>query len=306
MKNSDYQQENNNNSKSAGFMLRTAREKMELSLIDIASQLNLQSNIIQALEADDASSLPVAAYVRGYIRSYARIVNLNPDLIISLYEGNAQKPPEILPDVKHHSQVSSSDKPVKAMTYLITFGLVLLLLAWWQSHFIVGKNSLTEREDSSVNKGALPYTYDIVIHPDTPFLEKNTDDADLITELPPYDPESDSVLEMQFDNTQDENVNSVERPAENRSDAHVENIGTGPDRLSLSISEKSWIEVYDVNKKRIYMDTAKPGDKLDIIGTAPFSVILGFSPGVKVTFNGKPFNQEPYTNAGIARFIVGE
>jgi len=305
MTSSDFQQGSNDDRESAGSLLRTAREKMELSLKDIATQLNLQSNIIQALEADDVNNLPVAAYVRGYIRSYARIVKLDPDTVISLYEGKEQKPPEILPDVKHHSQVSSSDKPVKAMTYLITFGLVLLLLAWWQSHFIVGKNLMTDLEDNTPNKGALSYTYDIVIHPDTPFLEDNTEGTELIIELPPYDPESDST-NMQFDNNTDEKDQKVEHPAVSKLATQIDNIGTGPDRLSLSFSEKSWVEVYDVNKKRIYMDTANPGDKLDLSGTAPFSVILGFSPGVKVIFNGKPFNQEPYTNAGIARFTLGE
>ncbi len=284
---------------SAGCILKKAREELELTQKDIASQLNLQTHIIEELEADDINSLPATAYVRGYIRSYARIVNLDANALINLYENDAQGPPEILPDVKHHSQVSSSDKPVKAATYLITFGLVLLLLAWWQSHFIVGQKNLFS--DSKDYGGNLSYTYKIVTHPDTPFLEKTTQDENSITQLPLYELVPDSPIEtlalpgpLSIDTTLDSAT------------SQIKNTGTGPDHLSFNVIENSWIEVREANNNIIFQDLAIPGDKINLRGTAPFSVIVGFSPGVRLVFNGKPYDVESHSNKGIARFTLVE
>src|SRR5690606_13439913 len=97
-----------------GRILREARERLGLEQKDIASQLNLQVDTIDAVENDAAEKLPAPTYVRGYIRSYARMVQLDSDALIKLYESDAAGPPEIIPDIKQHHQVSSTDKPVKA------------------------------------------------------------------------------------------------------------------------------------------------------------------------------------------------
>jgi len=295
--------------KTAGELLKETREKQELSIQDIASRLNLQTNIIQALEAEDNNKLPAITYVRGYIRSYARIVNLDADELIKLYEDDAEAPPEILPNVKLHTQVSSSDKPVKAVTYLLIFGMVLLVLAWWQSNFIVGKNMLTGTS-SEKSASAFSYTYDIVIHPDTPFLEKGTEIEDNSEKLPPYESEGmdhpdASILDsltlpnsLLIDTTLGSTEETISTTAETR--------GTGPDTLTLKVHVKSWIEVYDKNKQKMYMNIVQAGNVLKLKGIAPFSVILGNASGVKVAFNGKSFDHKPYENGGVARFKLGE
>lgn len=286
----------------AGELLKAAREKMELSLQDVAARLNLQNNIILALEADDKNKLPTLTYVRGYIRSYAKIVNLNADELIRLYENEAQPLPEILPDVKFHTQASSSDKPVKAVTYLLVFGLVLLVLAWWQSNFIIGKNLLSKSENTK-NNGGFSYTYDIVIHPDGPFLEKQPEQA-VPEELQPYEPDASGHEGMTLPNSLaiDTTLGITDEILASQADTR----GAGPDTVSLKVSEKSWIEVYDKDKQKIYMNIAQPGEELKLKGEAPFSVILGNSSGVKVIFNGTPFDQTPHESDGVARFKLGQ
>ena len=294
--------ENSPKTHTAGELLKAAREKMELSLHDVATRLNLQNNIILALEADDKNKLPTLTYVRGYIRSYAKIVNLDADELIALYENEAQPPPEILPDVKFHTQASSSDKPVKAVTYLLVFGLVLLVLAWWQSNFIIGKNLLSKSKETK-NAGGFSYTYDIVIHPDGPFLEKQPENNDPDI-LPPYEPDSSNADSMALPNSLA--IDTTLGISEEMMTSQAETRGAGPDTVSLKVSEKSWIEVYDKEKQKVYMNIAQPGEELNLKGEAPFSVILGNSSGVKVIYNGTPFDQTPHETDGVARFKLGE
>ena len=271
---------------SYGKVLSSRREKLGLTIKEVASRLNLQPEIITALETEDSSILPAPIYVRGYIRSYARILKLDEENLISSYNTNAGKAPELLPEVKH-TQVRSSDKPVKLATYMISFGLVLLLFAWWQRHFIVNDNSDQESQDdvkvyNTEHGGALNYDYEIVIHPDTPFINPINYDENGQTEQESVAPDDVKADDM--------------GPAVNG--------GTDSDSIKLVIEKDSWIEVSDADEKKIYLGIARAGETINLTGKAPFTVILGFAPGVKVSFNGKPFNTESFTDAGVARFVL--
>ncbi len=61
----------------AGKRLASARAELNLSAQDVAAQLNLSARVIDALEADDYSSLPGATFVRGYLRAYAKLVGVD-------------------------------------------------------------------------------------------------------------------------------------------------------------------------------------------------------------------------------------
>ncbi len=282
------------NTNTLGAILTRAREELSLSQKDIASKLNLKEEIIVALDANEFNKLPAPTYVRGYIRSYARAINLDANSLISLYEGIAEEPPEILPDVKPTVQASSRDKPVKAMTYLVTFTLVILIIAWWQGQYIVSTDFFTiNTKTSSGGKypGGFTYTYDVVNHPDTveiseiDILEdsglKNMKIVDLAKTT---ESESDDILVTEDSLDLDAQANS--------------------DILKMELTAESWVEVYDVLGEKLYRDLAKPGEIISITGTAPLSVKLGNARAVSVNFNGNTFDTSTYTKAGVARFLL--
>ncbi len=288
------------NTNKLGAVLTRAREELSLSQKDIASKLNLKEEIIVALDANEFNKLPAPTYVRGYIRSYARAINLDANSLISLYEGIAEEPPEILPDVKPTVQASSRDKPVKAMTYLVTFTLVILIIAWWQGQHIVSTDFFTiNTKTSSGGKypGGFTYTYDVVNHPDTveiseiDILEdsglKNMKIVDLAKTT---ESESDDILvtEDSLDLDAQANLSAL----------------TNSDILKMELTAESWVEVYDVLGEKLYRDLAKPGEIISITGTAPLSVKLGNARAVSVNFNGNTFDTSIYTKAGVARFLL--
>ena len=84
-----------------GQQLREAREAQGLSQAEMSARLHLSVSYIRALEADDYSRLPQAAFVRGYIRNYARLVNLPGDELASLFQQiqNEMAPPVETPAV---------------------------------------------------------------------------------------------------------------------------------------------------------------------------------------------------------------
>ena len=291
-----------------GNLLKQARERLGLAQKDIAAQLNLQAEMIDALENDASERLPVAAYVRGYIRSYARLVKLDGDMLIGLYEQASIPLPEIIPNIKKPSQASSRDKPVRAITYLITFTLALLLLAWLQSKYIVGRTLDDISNKSETDGHAYPQgqntgadttrpTGSVPVEPAAPTGSLS---------LPPGGAEATESIITETTSADMSAVETAPPEALQTDPAQIaENLTSGEDKLHFMVTRDSWIEVYDTNKTKLYHGLAKSGSELKLSGKAPFSVLLGYAPGVEVRFNDEPFDPMPYSNAGIARFTLG-
>jgi len=290
----------NNTQVSPGQLLRSKREELEISLDDIAGQLHLEIKMVEALERDDHDNLPGATYIRGYLRAYAKAVGIDGDHIIQLFDSGAPPtPPEILPEVKHHSQVSSSDKPVKAVTYLITLSLVILMLIWYQSHYVVNEETspdatgLASPETEAVSKPAFDYEFSVIEHPQGwrfPNERKLTGSDMDITE-----PEEEMLLQM----TELQMLDKTQNTATNTDTV------SGPDEIKMVISQDSWVEITDAQGKRLFFDIAKAGKEIQLAGQAPFDILLGFSPGVKIFYQDQPFDTAPYSKNGVARFTLG-
>ncbi len=70
-------------SRTTGQQLAQAREKLGLSVEDIAEKMLLSDTVILALENQEYESLNGKAYATGYVRSYASLVNLDADTLIA-------------------------------------------------------------------------------------------------------------------------------------------------------------------------------------------------------------------------------
>jgi len=272
---------------SAGRILKKLRGERGLTVQDVAAQLHLEPRIIDALEGDDQHKLPAALYVRGYIRGYAKILKVDADPLVALFnDSGSNEPPEIIPEVKRATQRSSSDKPVKAFTYFVTLTLVVMVVAWWQSN-----NTLGSRAPAMVESAAedvppppqLDYTFPVIQHSESPFYRAPSDEDPLAM---------DTVLAT------DESGQPREGPQ------GVVTEGEGPDTIVLKLSADSWIEVTDARDEKVFVNLGRSGELLELHGTAPFFVIIGFAQGVSVEYNGRPFDPAPYSRAGVARFTL--
>lgn len=320
---------------SCGAMLREAREAQGLSVAEAAAKLHLHQRIVEALEEDDRNRLPLPIYVRGYLRNYARLVGLDAQAVLAAYEGSEtddddDEHSELRPPLKAPNQASSSDKPVKAVTYLLTLGLVVLLLAWWQSRHLTDESPVDlgsvdpeatatgPAEDATTPADdALGYPIEIVRHPDSALFPLNVpaDREDAGTSEPAGSEPPAHLLDTMPDvDTGDrdasadpadavETIDTVEPGA--NGDAPGSEMPAGEEGLVLELSEESWIEVYDADGERLYIGLGQPGERISLEGAAPLRVRLGFAPGVSVRYNGEPVATDEYSSAGVAQFHVG-
>lgn len=301
---------------SAGAILKQLRSEKDLSIQEVAVQLRLDPRVIRSLEADEYDSFPADTYIRGYLRSYAKLLGANGDKIIQLYQNEAPEPPEIIPDVKHPTQVSSSDKPVKAFTYLVTFILVLLVLIWWwQSNFMIDIDSQFSVEQEPAVTGSAPETPEPApeITPEQldtargieEDIETNTEQQ---LQLESSDAIGSALMESRIEETAStpEPVEVEDQPAEDSNEIDDNIALPGPDIIYLRLNADCWIEVHDRYGKEVYVNLARTGEEIYLNGFAPFQVKLGNAQGVVIQYNGEFYDPAPYTTKGIARFTLGD
>ena len=116
-----------------GARLRAAREAAHITVDKVATSLLLDTDTIQALEADAFDRLPAPTFVRGYLRGYARIVGLPAAPILELYDSRGFEPPPLATGVSESSQAHTSDTAVRVVTYAVAAVLVVLVALWWHS-----------------------------------------------------------------------------------------------------------------------------------------------------------------------------
>lgn len=79
----------------AGQKLAAARKDRDISVQEVAENLNLRVSIVEAVEADEYDKLPGSTFTRGYIRAYANLLRLDPDELIAMLGVNPVQMMEI-------------------------------------------------------------------------------------------------------------------------------------------------------------------------------------------------------------------
>ena len=288
---------------SIGALLVNARNRAALSQTDVADQINLPLRTITTLEKDDFEHLPESIYIRGYLRSYARVVGIEAEGLVNVY--NAQ----------HHveSEISSRSNPNPSYDSAILWSsaavltiLIGLLVTWWvdvkqtpeQDFELVsnesvstiskaGDDAATQSSSTADNK------VDKIIQP--PIEEASK-------QIPP--PEEDQALPS---NSGESLTTDVKQAMEEES--LNPNLVTlhdgGADVLTVTYVEKSWTEIRDADLNPLMQGLIEPGVVRDLSGKAPFHIFLGNSPGVVIEVNGQYFDHSEYNRSNrTARFQV--
>ncbi len=125
----------------AGSQLKAAREAVDMTLEQAAEQLHLLKETVIALEEEDASKLPSRVFTLGYLRNYARILDLPESHILGLFNKeieevedirSLQQPRAPIIRTRRHQQANGGRLFVKLITGLILIAIIALPVLWWR------------------------------------------------------------------------------------------------------------------------------------------------------------------------------
>ncbi len=111
---------------SVGAYIKRERELRGFTLDEVAHVTRISLRFLAALEADDYKSLPAEPFVKGFLRSYAQCIGLNPDEVMLVYEettGSGGTPEE---KVSEKLPETEPEKP-RVAKKLIIGGAVLVV-----------------------------------------------------------------------------------------------------------------------------------------------------------------------------------
>lgn len=119
-----------------GQRLKSAREALQLTEKEAATRLHLNVTMITLMENENFAEGPPATFMRGYLRSYAKLLHLSEnEITLTLKELESVTP-------SSHTAISTLNLQSKKyneryfhwLTYVIILVLAVLVSVWWRSH----------------------------------------------------------------------------------------------------------------------------------------------------------------------------
>jgi cytoskeleton protein RodZ len=277
-----------------GQQLRLAREARGLSVLDVAQTLKLGSRQLEALESGDWDTLPGNTFVRGFVRNYARIVQIDPAPLMILLDGVLVKPASNLAaNEQSLSQMPQTGRSVSGRDRMVMFAGFFLVVLAALAYFLLANNLSAWRE-------GLQELLDSVARKEEP-IAVTVQPASSEPVFPP------GTTPQQIMNPQSLPVAPVESTvggATSVATMSVSATDVTPGQIRFTVDKESWVEIRDRDNKPVFSQRVAPGTTQDINGQGPFSLVLGYAPGVKIFWHGQQVDLAPHTRGDVARLVL--
>lgn len=129
-----------------GEILRTTRREQGSTLADAANQTRIRESYLTALEDEEFSALGGDVYVKGFLRSYAKYLGMDPEPLVATYRRECEGATEQVPVSLAPVTPVGRERPPGIV---VVVGVAVLLLA------VLGIIGLTSnRQDADGELGA--------------------------------------------------------------------------------------------------------------------------------------------------------
>ena len=290
--------------KTAGDLLREAREGHGLHIDVVAAALKVPTQKLQALEDDNIEALPDPVFARALAASVCRALRVDPAPVLAKLPGvvrpglaEADRPLSgSFRSGAPRTHGGAGGKPSRGLLVVVALLLAgAAALVWLPSgvfdqlsHWVSGL--MAERATPTSDTAMPPQ------HADAPA-------GTVVEPVPALPPPSEPPAVPAASTTPTAMAASPVAPA--ASAAAPATAPAGGDALVFVASADSWITVTDATGKALLRRIVTPGETVALNGTLPLSVVVGHAAGVAVQVKGKPFDLTPLARSGgVARFEV--
>lgn len=285
-----------------GERLRAAREARGMSAADVAQALKLSPRQVEALENGDWAKLPGATFIRGFVRNYARVVQLPAESLLA----ELQAPPPETPRLDRPRSTSAIlPEPGRAQKrdYATALaGLVFVILAvvvyfavpadLWQT--LTRESSPPAAENAAAPTPLFPPG----MQPGSESAASSGSGSAIAGASRP----NDAAAPLPAGASASANASS----AAVATTASVESAPPAPGttRLQLAFAQPSWVEVRDKAGQIIFSQLNQAGSQHHVDGVAPFSLVVGNAAHVTVLYQGRTVELQPRSKDDVARVTV--
>ncbi len=322
-----------------GELLRLAREKRDWSQAEVARKLNLTVSSVNHVETGAFDKLPGHTFARGYIRAYAKLMDLDQAALVDAfdrYTGTHAKGSDV------HS-LGRIEEPVR-LSHNILRGVSLLLLVavvgggffWWQDQgSLRGKDlakialehvevesadgttqihPLDEPEDQAVSAGQQAESAPLALEQGAAEQPAAAEQAPVSSEAAiaaapapaQQAPVQPAPAASPAPVTPPVQATAAPAPAPAVAATEPAAVPAGSAKVAIQFTADCWTQVSDGNGKVLFSAIKRKGDNLELTGKPPFAVRLGFARGAQVSYNGQAVDVAPFTSGETARLKLGQ
>lgn len=269
-----------------GALLREAREAKGLTVAEVASAIKFHPRQIEAIERDDYEQLRGRTFLRGFVRAYARALQLDADPLLDMLDHAIVFREEVVVPPDNMGETNPRPFYIRHARQLLVATMVVVAVAGIGLAYLnADLQAFLSRSSTSVaaaNSAAV--------------------EASEVSMTP--------VTIADVGNTM--GVSSTAAPAADASgtvtvapEAVLSATAAQPgSMLEFQFSALSWLEVKDASGKVLVTGEIPAGQKRGVDGTPPFDLWIGKASAVKVTYKGQPIDVMPYAHDEVARLTL--
>ncbi len=297
---------------SLGQRLSELRKERGLTITDVAQVIKYSPRQIEALEGDRFDQLPDAAIIRGFIRNYARLLQMDATDLLAIFNrqfpastGGIEVPPTT------GASLPQTGWRGESLRFVMSWGAAIVLLMAAAVYFLWPAPPVSSKAaDIEIPVAATVPLEEKTIPPDVALpsnkMGTNTHDSS----SPPSTANPVEISVQKTGLVEKDSALKVQSPPLNVANAvnaaNVANVASDPAlrQLIFSFDDKSWVEVKDATKRTIFAQSNPPGTRQVVNGKPPFAVVVGNAPHVQLQYEERAIDMQPYTKVDVARFTL--
>jgi cytoskeleton protein RodZ len=259
-----------------GRLLREAREAAGLTAADVAQSLKFSPRQVEQLEADDYDALPGTTIVRGFTRSYARLLGLDSAALLKQLDART---PNVPVEVRPPDNMGLAGEPsgLRQLSLLASAAIVIALAA-----VLIGLWQYFSPELPAPSASS-------VVTEKEPAASVSPGEAGTVAAVP-----AAPVVAQE----------AVAVPAPGVAPGGSESSAPVAPLLVFSFEDRSWLEVSDAAKQVLHTGESPAGSRIELSGKPPFDVVVGNAGKVRVTYGERVIDLVPHTRAEVARLKI--
>ena len=311
---------------STGVRLRNAREQLGLSQQAVAERLCLKVSTVRDIEEDKAPADLASTFLRGYIRSYAKLVHIPEEELLPMMEKQAPVRAAKVAPMQTFSlgkRRKKRDGWLMSFTWLVLFVVIGLTGAWWWQNHKAQQEEITTMADQSsaeLNQSGNDNAQSVPLNTDSaaPSSEPQTAATDA-AQAPATTPDAAPATQAQDQNAvvspSQANVDTAPAataPADNAAAAPLPTdpaatatLAVDPNALVMNFTADCWLEVTDATGKKLFSGLQRKDGTLNLTGQAPYKLKIGAPAAVQIQYQGKPVDLSRFIRTNqVARLTV--
>ncbi|MDY4323026.1 cytoskeleton protein RodZ [Pectobacterium brasiliense] len=315
-----------------GERLREARERLGLTQQTIAERLCLKITTVRDIEDGTTPADLAPTFLRGYIRSYAKLVHLPEDELLPSVDKQAI-PKTISVSPMQSFSLKKSRKKRDGWLMTITWLVVLVVLgltgAWWWQNHQAQQAEINSMVDHASSMQAQTEGQSVPLMDNSAPQETATPGSATAPVSTPVDlSATGSETPLTPSSAASATASSAAPSSQSPSHANAAQpaghalLGAGAvapaagtvaetnpapaaHALVMTFTADCWLEVTDASGKKLFSGMQRNGGILNLDGQSPYKLKIGAPAAVQIQFQGKPVDLSRFVRSNqVARLTL--